>query len=194
MWWQQIWNKKKLTLVAIGAGLSCVFLFFLLLMLFAGAEKSNTTGWQNAAVAAPEELVHQAVEQNYLSAPEAATLDFNRVKVLPITASKSKPLYIFDFNTPNLCGIGGCLYVGYTQDGTPVLRLMLQPKLPKNVPLFAASDKFHSGFPCLIVSQLSSDNRTAKNFKNLLIKNLYCYSGSGFALFNSSVTEITAGR
>lgn len=194
MSFQQIWTNKKLTLVAIGAGLSCIFVFFLLLPLFAGAEKSNATGWQTAAVAAPQELVRQAVEQNYLSAPEEATLDFNRVKVLPITPNKSKPLYIFDFNTPNLCGIGGCLYAVYTQDGTPVLRLMLQATLPKNVPLFAASDKFNSGFPCLVVSQMNSDKTTARDSKNLLVRSLYCYSGSGFALFNSSVTEITAER
>ncbi|MFB2834231.1 hypothetical protein [Floridanema evergladense] len=194
MWWQQIWTKKKLTLVAIGAGLSCVFLFFLLLSLFVGAEKSNTTGWQNAAVAAPQELVRQAVEQNYLSAPEAATLDFNRVKVLPIKASKSKPLYIFDFNTPNLCGIGGCLYAVYTEDGTPILRLMLQNKLPKNVPLFSVSDKFNSGYPCLVISQLNPEKMNVRDPKIWLMKSLYCYSGSGFTLFNNSITEIAAGR
>lgn len=188
-----LWSTRKRILLGIGASLSGVVLAFLLLTFLAGQE-NNATNWKPASVAAPPTLVSQALKQNYQGA--SAELDINRVRVLPINSKGSK-LYIFDFNTPSLCGIGGCLYVVYTESGTPVLRLLLQPRLPKGVPLFAVAgnDKTQSGYPCLVVAQTINPNynTTEKNKSQteLLSKSLYCYSGSSFARFNSSVTELS---
>lgn len=190
-----LWSTRKKSLLAIGAALGGVVLTFLFLTFLAVKDK-NTTNWKSAAVAAPPKLVSQVIEQNYQGADEK--LDISRVRVLPIHSQASK-LYIFDFNTPSLCGIGGCLYVVYTESGTPVLRLLLQPGLPKGVPLFAVAgnDKTQSGYPCLVVSQTINSNKinstTTENQRQsqLLSKSLYCYSGSGFARFNHSVTELS---
>lgn len=188
-----LWSTRKRILLGIVASLSGVVLAFLLLTFLAGQE-NNASNWKPASVAAPPTLVGQAIEQNYQGAGEK--LDINRVRVLPIN-SKGDKLYIFDFNTPSLCGIGGCLYVVYTESGTPVLRLLLQPRLPKGVPLFtvAGNDKTQSGYPCLVVAQtINPNDNTTENNKSkteLLSKSLYCYSGSGFARFNSHVTELS---
>lgn len=187
-----LWSTRKKALLIIGASLGFLLLVFWLLTFLVGAEKPNPTGWQPAAVAAPQDIVRLAVEQNYQGAE--TRLDLNRVRVLPIR-NKSNTVYVFDFNTPSLCGIGGCLYVVYTSKNISVLRLMLQPGLPKGVPLFTVSDKTHAGFPCLVVSQrIYKDNNHETVTKELLTKSLYCYSGSGFALFNTSVTELSTRR
>lgn len=186
-------ETRKKAIIGIGAGIGVLLLGFFLLANLA-AVKSDVTGWKKADAAAPPELVAKAIAQNFTPADSDSRLDPSRVRVF-VVGDKPK-LYIFDFNTPSLCGIAGCVHAIYTEKGEPVLRLILRPELPKGVPLLQIGENQYSKSPCLIVSQPSPPSMsTAKTEAGgeLISKTLYCYSGSGMARFNSWI-ESRKGR
>lgn len=185
------WNRNKTRLlIGVSLGLICLSVGWLGLM------NPNSATWQSATVAAPQELLRLVVKQNYPVAENATPL--KQIQVLPIHTD-SNPLYIFDFNNPELCGRGGCLFAVYTATGKSVLRLLLSPLSSLNVPLFSVSSQTLSGYPCLIISQPISQNQSNQLFSSMLNKgdnpqplisqNLYCYSREEFTLFNHWITE-----
>lgn len=188
------WNQNKTRLLmGVSLGLICLSVGLLGLM---NAQKPNLATWQSATVAAPQELLRLVVRQNYPVAENLTTL--KQIQVLPIS-TQSKPLYIFDFRSPDLCGRGGCLFAVYTATGKSVLRLLLSPLSSLNVPLFSVSSQTLSGYPCLVISQPISQNQSHQLFSSILNKgdnsqslisqNLYCYSREEFTLFNHWITE-----
>jgi len=137
---------------------SCIILpFFFTVGLLAA--KPNSQDFVDARRVVPEVLIKKVIAENYASANPITP------KALKIDGENS--IYIFDFNTPDLCGVGGCLYVGYVPDGSRVLSLYLK-ELPKNVKLVSASGG-ENHHPCLAISQTDSKNR--------IVKIRYCYQG-----------------
>ncbi|MCA1992530.1 MAG: type IV secretion system DNA-binding domain-containing protein [Coleofasciculus sp. S288] len=64
-------------------------------------------------------LLDKVIQENSLNI--GVNLERKQLKVLQIQGSITQKLYIFDFNNSHLCGMAGCLYVAYTQEGNRVL-------------------------------------------------------------------------
>ncbi|MEQ8469132.1 hypothetical protein [Coleofasciculus sp. E1-EBD-02] len=84
-------------------------------------------------------------------------------------------IYLIDFNTPQLCGRAGCLYVAYTKQGDRIFNLILQPQ----------SDLFRLN---------SSDpTRTCLNIRqpkgNQTLIHTYCHEGDKFIKTITSATN-----
>jgi len=152
-WFQKLSRHAQLGLVV------CIILpFFFTVGLLAA--KPNSQAFVEAPRVAPAVLIKKVITENY----------FSMNKTPPLKALKlegENPLYIFDLNTSELCGLKGCLYVGYVSDGTKVLNLYLK-ELPKGVKLFS-TDGTQNHYPCVAISQTDSKNR--------IVKIRYCYQG-----------------
>jgi hypothetical protein len=163
--------------------LAVVFLFFLIgfVSVLAFSPKESLISWEEVNVA-PSALVRAAVRQNYLGFKTEKPLNQNQIKVLKVPSKGAGDLYAIDFNTPYLCGSGGCLYAVYTPEGRSVLSLLLNSKLPKGTPLFSIGEQTRNGFPCLAIAQPQVEEETVSRSR-------YCYEGRGFTLVNFSVTK-----
>ena len=151
-WFQKLSRQAQICLVV------CIILPFLFTVGLL-AESPNSQDFAEAHRVAPSVLINKVIAENYASTNPITP------KALKIDGENS--IYIFDFNTPDLCGVGGCLYVGYVPDGTRFLSLYLK-ELPKNVKLVSASG-VENHYPCLAISQADSKNR--------IVKIRYCYQG-----------------
>lgn len=163
--------------------IASVSVFFIIgfVSVLAFSLNESLISWEEVGVA-PSALVRTAVRQNYLGFKTEKPLEPNQIKVLKVPNQGAGNLYAIDFNTPHLCGSGGCLYAVYTPEGSSVLSLLLNPKLPKGTPLFSISKQTRNGFPCLAIAQPLGEEETVS-------RSHYCYEGRGFALVNSSVTK-----
>jgi len=151
-WFQKLSRSAQLCVAG------CIILpFFFTIGLLAA--KPNSQDFVDARRVAPDVLIKKVIAENY-----ALT---NPITPKAIKIDGENSIYIFDFNTPDLCGVGGCLYVGYVPDGTRVLSLYLK-NLPKNIKLVSASG-VENQHPCLAISQADSKNR--------IVQIRYCYQG-----------------
>ncbi len=145
-------------------------------------QPKSVSSWGRANQIAPVSLVRMAVQENYLTLKNQKPLDENQIKALKVPDKGAGNFYVIDFNSQQLCGSGGCLYAVYTQKGQLVLRLLLNPHLPKRTPLFSLSEPTRNGVPCLAIAQATGE-------ENIVSRRRYCYEGSGFTLVNSSMTK-----
>lgn|ERR671932_469755 len=175
---------KFFRLRALKIIIAVAFILFLIIFsyLWALTQPKSVSSWGSANSVAPVEVVRAALAQNYLPLKTQKPLDENQVKALKVPSLGAETLYVIDFNSPQLCGNGGCLYAVYTQQGKSVLRLLLNPKLPNKTPLFAVSEQTRNGFYCLVVAQSTGEEDTVSRGR-------YCYEGTGFTLVNSSITK-----
>ena len=164
--------------------IAVAFILFLIIFsyLWALTQPKSVSSWGSANSVAPVEVVRAALAQNYLPLKTQKPLDENQIKALKVPSLGAETLYVIDFNSPQLCGNGGCLYAVYTQQGKSVMRLLLNPKLPNKTPLFAVSEQTRNGFYCLVVAQSTGEEDTVSRGR-------YCYEGTGFTLVNSSITK-----
>ncbi len=94
-----------------------------------------TSRFVPASRSVSKSLLDKVIQENYRDT--GVELDRKQIKALLIQGSGCQRLYVFNFNNSQLCGIAGCLYVAYTQEGNRVLNLYLQPNLPKGRELLA---------------------------------------------------------
>jgi hypothetical protein len=164
-WFQKLSRPAKICLVV------CIILpFFFTVGLLAA--KPNSQDFVEANKVAPAVLIKKVIAENYFSTNQTPSLKALKLEV-------ENPLYIFDLNTSELCGLMGCLYVGYVSDGTKVLNLYLK-ELPKDVKLFSA-DSTQNHYPCVAISQTDSKNR--------IVKKRYCYQGGKMVSVFSQLME-----
>ena len=123
--------------------------------------KPNPQDFVDARIVAPAPLIKKAISENYLS-PNGSDIQPKALKL-----SDQKDLYIFDFNTDELCGTSGCLYVVYTGKAQRVLSVYLQNNLPKTIKLFVPDGK-QNGYSCLGIAQVNPVNKE-------VIQTRYCY-------------------
>lgn len=175
---------KFLRLRALKIILAVAFILFLVVLSFVWAltQPKSVSSWGSANSVPPAEVVRAALAQNYLPLKTQKPLAENQIKALKVPSLGAETLYVIDFNSPQLCGTGGCLYAVYTQQGRSVLRLLLNPKLPNKTPLFAVSEQTRNGFYCLVIAQSTGEEDTVSRSR-------YCYEGTGFTLVNSSITK-----
>jgi hypothetical protein len=149
--------KGKVAVFAIG----CALILSSLAIL---ARANNSQDFVDARKVAPDSLIKQAISENYLT-----TDDTIFPQVLRLNGEKE--LYIFDFNTRELCGAVGCLYAVYTREGQRVLSVYLKSDFPnKKVKLFSA-DGVENKFPCLLTRQFDGANQK-------IVATRYCYQGN----------------
>ncbi len=164
---------QKLSVQAQICIASCIIIPFCLTVVLLVA-KPNSQDFVDARRIAPSSLIKKVIADNYFSMN--TTLSPKTLKI-----EGENPIYIFDLNTPSLCGLGGCLYVGYVSDGSKVLNLYLKD-LPKKVKLFAA-DGAQNHYPCIAISQpyqathQSQLSLKTSHAENRIVKNRYCYQG-----------------
>lgn len=169
--------QSKFSIIAI---IAVTLLGLLGLTTLVLSQSREDLDWKPANSVAPAALVSTALQQNYLENQSKTPLYKNQIKVLKIHSRGAGNVYIFDFNTPQLCGSAGCLYAVYTEDGKSVLSLLLNTQLPQKVLLFSVSEQTRNGFPCLEIAQPTKE-------QSMISQSQYCYEGTGFVLVNSSV-------
>lgn len=149
-------------------------------------ERGIKINWHDGFTA-PKPLLELAISEN-TSLP-TAQLSEVLVAAIP-TQEKDKQLYIFNYNSPTLCGRWGCLYTGYSDRGqgrySRVLSVYLQPDLPPGKQLISVSSSAttanNSSLPCLDVQQTRS-NRTLQNLT-------YCFDGSSYQPVENSFLKL----
>ncbi|BAY67050.1 hypothetical protein NIES22_71940 (plasmid) [Calothrix brevissima NIES-22] len=136
------------------------------------ANNNRTTTWRNAKEIAPPLLIKKVLSLNPI-----ARIDDKSLKVMQIPSQGAGDLYIFDLRSPQLCGIGGCLYLIYHESGKLLLPLIANPNLPPKEELMRASNTITGKFPCLVVTQPTLN-------ENILSRTKYCYQNQKFIRFN----------
>lgn len=163
-----------------------VVLFLLLSVLLgtAGCTGSATTiSWTPATRLIPVETVQSIVAENSEFNPQDSA---SNVLAWAVNGQAGR-LVIFNFNSPGVCGAGGCLYAGYLfrKNVLPnrVFASYLNENLPPNKPLLqVVSDPSKtSDLPCLQVQQPS---------QNGIRQLFYCFNGRQYQLANSSLIEL----
>ena len=142
------------------------------------SKKSHAPTWQDASDIAPPSLVKKA-----LSFDSTGKIDDKSIKVMQIPSQGSGHLYIFDFRSPQLCGVGGCVYPVYHESGKLVLQLIANPNLPPEEQLFRTSDTVIGEFPCLVVTQTTAT-------ENMVSRTQYCYQSGRFVRFNEAFSVV----
>jgi hypothetical protein len=168
---------KKLCLGAVA------LLPVLLIVPIFSLTSNATSRFVPASKSVSKSLLDKVIQENYRDT--GVELDRKQIKALLIQGSGRQRLYVFNFNNSQLCGIAGCLYVAYTQEGNRVLNLYLQPNLPKGRELLAVErQKSSDGFPCLNLTQVLDSNT--------LSVTQYCYlnSSQAFVQFNQQSLSI----
>ncbi len=153
---------------------------FLLVSSFAVASvlaKTTDPGFVDARIVAPESLIGKAVNENYHS--ELGTI---YPKVFRLRAGKE--LFVFDFNTQELCGVAGCLHAVYTREGQRLLSIYLRSELPNKTTKLLAVDGTENGFPCLKTAQFDEKN-------NLIVATRYCVQGKTLIPVFYQLLEVT---
>jgi hypothetical protein len=163
-----------------------VVLFLLLSVLLgtAGCTASPTTiSWTPATRLIPVETVQGIVAENSDLNPQNSA---SNVLAWAVNGQAGR-LVIFNFNSPGVCGAGGCLYAGYLfRKNVPPNRVFasyLNEKLPPNKPLLqvVSAPSKTSDLPCLQVQQPS---------QNGIRQLFYCFNGRQYQLANSSLIEL----
>jgi hypothetical protein len=156
-------------------------------LFLSGCSNDNSLGtslnWQNAN-AVPKSLLLSATTQN----TTLPSTQISGIKVAVIPTRGKNHLYIFNFNSPNLCGELGCLYAGYlsnAQGSKQVFNLYLQPNvLPGKhlITLMKDNLKNSSGLPCLDVQQVINNTT--------LQKLIYCFDGNDYQPVENTLIKV----
>lgn len=170
-------SAKNQVIIAIG----CMALF-VVPALFVKATSLKNGGriltWTDAQNILPASLIKRALRENSTSDVEAKS-----IKVLQVPSQGAGKLYIFDFQSPQLCGANGCVYPVYQESGKLVLSVIVNPNLPKGEVLIRADNTVQNGFSCLVITQTTS-------IEGMVSRSQYCYQGAGFVKLNEALTKV----
>ncbi|MBV6622671.1 MAG: hypothetical protein KI793_06945 [Rivularia sp. (in: Bacteria)] len=179
--------KKELHNKIIRFQISCIILFFIsapILLWMLKTPSSNKKvkdfeyNWQNAVDVVPQPLLAQVKS----SLPETK-LDKKSIKVLKISLDSGGELFVFDYRSPKLCGVGGCLYEVYHSEGERFLQIIADPKLPASQKFIHVKNYTFMPFPCLIFTQKT-------NMNSMLSLNKYCFDLGRYTHFHETWTPI----
>ncbi|MBW4559175.1 MAG: histidine kinase [Trichormus sp. ATA11-4-KO1] len=161
---------KYKSLLASVSVLTLLVITFLLKANLSNSRRTET--WNNA-----KEITSPFLLKKALSFNSTGRIDSKSIKVMPVPSQGGGNLYIFDFRSPQLCGIGGCLYLVYHESGKLVFSLIAHQNLPPKEEVIRTSDTIANEFPCLVVTQPTAN-------ENIVSRTDYCYQGEGFIRFN----------
>lgn len=140
--------------------------------------KKSEYVWENAYDAVPQSLLAQVKS----SLPETK-LEKKSIKVLKISLDSAGELFVFDYRSPELCGVGGCLYEVYHSEGERLLQIIADSKLPSSQKLIHVKNYTVMPFPCLIFTQKT-------NINSMVSLNKYCFDTGKYRHFHESWTPI----
>ena len=98
--------------------------------------------------------------------------------------SLSKDIYLFDFNSPEFCGIAGCVYSVYDSTGTSILEIVADSSLPpkSKFKFIEIKQNTNNKFPCIIISQ-------ADWIEPKISHTEFCYIQSNFRPVNQTFSN-----
>ncbi|MBP5974200.1 histidine kinase [Brasilonema sp. CT11] len=161
--------------------LACVGLFVvpaLFVRVTSSRNRDIALTWKAAQDIVPASLIQKTITQN-----STGGVDANKVKVLQVPNRGKGALFIFDFQSPQLCGAGGCLYAVYHESGSLLLNAIANPKLPKGEALFKVDDVVRNSFSCLVITQTTTTPL-------MVSRTQYCYQGTGFVRVYEELTPM----
>ncbi|NJO65917.1 MAG: histidine kinase [Richelia sp. RM2_1_2] len=179
--------KKELRHKIIYFQILCILLFFisvpiLLWMLnipSSNREKNSVEySWQNAVDIVPQPLLTQVL--SFLSKTK---IDKKSIKVLKIPSTGAGILFIFDFRSSQLCGVGGCLYEVYHESGEGLLQVIAKEQLPPSQQLIKVQNDTNEPFPCINLFQQTT-------MKYMISENKYCFDTGRYTYFYETWTTI----
>ncbi|NJN12827.1 MAG: histidine kinase [Richelia sp. RM2_1_2] len=133
--------------------------------------------WESAETVAPQSLLKQVLSQK-----STRPTDISSIKVMRISSQGAGNLYIFDYDSPQLCGVGGCLYSVYDIHGKAVLEFIANPYLPPKEKLVQVSETVNQGFPCLNITQSTDTDK-------LLSQTEFCYQKGKYIRLNNNFIQ-----
>jgi hypothetical protein len=134
--------------------------------------------WQRAEQVTPQALLKQILSEKY-----TRHLDISSIQVMRVPSHTGEDLYIFDFHSPQLCGVSGCLYSVYNAKGNQLLEFIANPYLPQRENLIQISDTNKQEYPCLIITQNTAT-------ENIISRTQYCYQEGRYIQFNKILTKV----
>ena len=164
--------------------LSCFSIVILLWLLNVASPNKKVNDndieyyWQNAVDVVPEPLFTKVV--SFLSKTK---VDKKSIKVLKIPFPGAGELFVFDYRSPQLCGVGGCLYEVYHESGEHLLEIIANPNLPPSQQLIKVEDSISKAFPCITFIQKTTMTR-------MVSLNKYCFNTGRYMRFNETWTTI----
>lgn len=157
----------SLTVVTVAIGFATGFTSYRAIAMSEPAQP-----WQPlSALVTPERLTDIVAES---TAPSA-----NRKEIAASAMGyKQGDLLLVDFNTPTLCGVGGCALAGYQPStGERILALYVK-RTSADKPLVEVVDKAGFELPCLLVPPEPEDNSIFEETD----KDTLCYQDGGWTV------------
>ncbi|MBF2016909.1 MAG: hypothetical protein IGS23_17280 [Rivularia sp. T60_A2020_040] len=99
-----------------------------------------------------------------------------------ISSHDAGNLYIFDYGSPQLCCVAGCLYSVYNPKGKVLLEFIANPYLPPKEKLVQVSETVNQGFPCLNITQSTDTDK-------LLSQTEFCYQQGKYIRLNKNFIQ-----
>ncbi|NJO30648.1 MAG: histidine kinase [Richelia sp. SL_2_1] len=162
-------NKNQV----IALFLFIIVMIFTVSALHTSLSKNNPRlAWESAEIVVPQSLLKQILSQK-----STRYLDISSIKVMRISSQDTGNLYIFDYGSPQLCGVGGCLYSVYNPKGKVLLEFIANPYLPPKEKLLQVSEIVNQGFPCLNITQSTDTDK-------LLSQTEFCYQQGKYIRLN----------
>lgn len=179
------WTLHFANWMRVGVAL---FLVLSVLLGLGGCGANASASWQPASRVLPQRVLEQAIKDNATVEPAEAKALFDQALAWSVPGGQQR-LVLINYNTPLLCGVGGCLYTGLIQDQSDkekwkdVLSMRIKPEVPKGVRLVEGA-KFSENYsfaPCLKVNQVEVA---------MLRTNTLCLQGDSYKMAASKLTPI----
>lgn len=136
--------KHELKFKIIAVSLLLAILIIFLIFVSNQFNKPKDFKWNNAKAYLSLSLLNEVINDKPQIKPD-------NLKFIPL----SKDIYLFDFNSPEFCGIAGCIYSLYDAIGRSRLEIVADSSLPPQSKFKFIDIKQNTSnkFPCIIFSQ-----------------------------------------
>lgn len=164
-------HETKFKIIAV------TFILVILIIVFVFAFNQNNKAkdlkWENTKASLSLSLLNKVINDKPKINPD--NLRF---------ISLSKDMYLFDFNSPEFCGIAGCVYSLYDSTGKSRLEIVADSSLPPQSKFKFIDIKQNTSneFPCIIFSQ-------ADWIEPKISHTEFCYVQSKFRPVNQSFSN-----
>ena len=158
----------SITMVTVAIGFATGFISYRAIAMSEPAQQQ----WQPlSGLVTPENLIEIVAEST------APSSDRNGIAASAMGYQQGD-LLLVDFNTPTLCGVGGCALSGYRPStGERVLALYVE-RTSADEPIVEAVDKAGFELPCLLVPPETEDNSIFEEVD----KDTLCYQDGAWSI------------
>ena len=129
----------RLKIIAV----TLVFTILIIFFIFT-SNQAKDFRWEDANTSISLSLLNRVINDKPQIKP-------NNLKFMKL----SKNIYLFDFNSPEFCGIAGCIYSLYDATGRSRLEIVVDSSLPpqSKFKFIDVKQNTSNKFPCIIFSQ-----------------------------------------